>query len=127
MGPGRLRLDPRDRVALQQGSRAPLRPGRFLETRYLRPLGITQKALARDLGISRRRVNELVQGRRGITPDTAIRLALHFGGDAAFWIAMQAAWDMHQAWRALRAARLARGETAGSETAKRSTPSPAGD
>lgn len=97
--------EPLRRFALRQGSRAPLHPGQFLESRYLRPLGMSQTALGTALGISRRRVNELVQGRRGITPDTAIRLALHFGGDAAFWIAMQAAWDMHQAWRALREAR----------------------
>jgi addiction module HigA family antidote len=68
----------------------------------MRPSGITQEALARALGISRRRVNELVRGRRAITPDTAIRLALHFRTDAGLWIGLQTAWDMHLAWRAYR-------------------------
>lgn len=68
----------------------------------MRPSGITQEALARALGVSRRRVNELVRGRRAITPDTAIRLALFFHTDAALWIGLQTAWDMHQAWRTYR-------------------------
>jgi len=49
--------------------------GYFLDTRFLKPLGITQQALATSLGISRRRVNELIRGHRGITADTAVRLA----------------------------------------------------
>jgi len=53
-------------------------------------------ALARQLGMSRRRLNELVRERRGITPDTAWRLARCFGVDAAFWLHLQAAWDAHR-------------------------------
>ena len=78
-------------------ARKPPHPGEFLESRYLRPLAITQTELARALGISRRRVNELINGRRAITPDTAIRLAMYFGNQATFWMNLQVAWDMHAA------------------------------
>ena len=77
--------------------RAPVHPGRFLDTRFMEPGGISQDALAVALGISRRRINELVCGKRAVTPDTAVRLALHFGTDVAFWLEMQFAWDLHQA------------------------------
>ena len=80
-------------------SRRPPHPGAFLETRFLKPLRITQTELAAALGVSRRRVNELVNGRRAITPDTAVRLALYFGNDASFWMHLQVAWDMHAAVR----------------------------
>ncbi len=82
------------RLALRLGQR-PLPPGYFLETRFLQPLGITQDALARELGISRRRVNELVRGRRAITPDTALRLGLLFGLEPAFWLGLQMQWDLY--------------------------------
>jgi addiction module HigA family antidote len=85
------------RLALS--SRRPPHPGEFLDTRYLKPLSISQTDLALALGISRRRVNELVNGRRAITPDTAVRLAMYFGNDAAFWMHLQVAWDMHAAVR----------------------------
>jgi addiction module HigA family antidote len=78
-------------------ARKPPHPGQFLETRFLRPLHLSQSELARALGISRRRVNEFINGRRAITPDTAVRLAVYFGNDAAFWMHLQVAWDMHGA------------------------------
>jgi addiction module HigA family antidote len=84
--------------------RTPVHPGHFLESRYLKPLSITQQALAAALGISRRRVNELIRGRRGITADTAVRLALFFRNDAAFWMQLQTDWDLHLAARRLAAA-----------------------
>jgi antitoxin HigA-1 len=93
------------RADLAPAARKPPRPGAFLESRYLKPLGINQTELARALDISRRRVNELVNGRRAITPDTAVRLALYFGNDAMFWMHLQVAWDMHVALREMRAAR----------------------
>ena len=86
-------------AALGVSARKPPNPGQFLETRYLKPLEITQTELAAALGVSRRRVNELVNGRRAITPDTAVRLAMYFGNDAAFWMHLQVAWDMHVAVR----------------------------
>jgi addiction module HigA family antidote len=84
---------------LSLSARKPPHPGEFLESRYLRPLAITQTDLAEALGVSRRRVNELVNGRRAITPDTAVRLGMYFGNEAAFWMHLQVAWDMHAALR----------------------------
>lgn len=83
--------------------RTPPHPGQFLESRFLKPLSISQTELAAALGVSRRRVNELINGRRGITPDTAVRLAMYFRNDAAFWMHLQVAWDMHTAAREVRA------------------------
>ncbi|HVO91079.1 MAG TPA: HigA family addiction module antitoxin [Casimicrobiaceae bacterium] len=98
------RVDPRSLRPsdLAVSSRTPLHPGRFLQTRFLTPLGITQTELALALGISRRRVNELIRGRRTITPDTALRLGLFFRNDPMFWMTLQSAWDIHAARRALR-------------------------
>jgi len=96
-GPRRLRRAPR-----AGARRAPMHPGHFLETRFLHPLGLTQQALADKLGVSRRRVNELVVGRRRITADTAVRLAACFRNEPAFWLELQAAWDVHQAMRKLK-------------------------
>lgn len=81
--------------------RTPVHPGYFLDTRFLKPLGITQQALATSLGISRRRVNELIRGHRGITADTAVRLARYFGNEATFWMQLQCDWDLHEAAKRL--------------------------
>lgn len=78
-----------------------MHPGRFLDTRFVQPAGLTQDLLARRLGISRRRVNELINGRRGVSADTALRLSLYFGTDAEFWLNLQSAWDAHEAWHRL--------------------------
>lgn len=83
--------------------RAPWHPGRFLSHNYLAPLGLSQSEAARRLGVSRRRLHELVQGQRDMTPDTAIRCALVFHSDATFWLSLQAAWDGFHAWKQLRA------------------------
>lgn len=90
------------RGALPAARRNPVHPGYFLETRFLKPLNITQQALAGALGISRRRVNELIRGHRGISADTAVRLGMYFGNDPAFWMELQAAWDLHEAVRRIR-------------------------
>lgn len=79
--------------------RRPLHPGAFLESRYMRPLRISQQQLAQDLAISRRRINELVRGHRGVSTDTAIRLGVHFRTGATFWLDLQNAWECHRAWR----------------------------
>jgi len=81
-----------------------MHPGHFLESRFLSPLAINQTELAGALGISRRRVNEMIRGRRAITPDTAWRLATYFGTDPMFWMQLQLAWDMRAAARSARAA-----------------------
>ncbi len=93
---------PLRRGALPPARRNPVHPGYFLETRYLKPLAITQQALAQALGISRRRVNELIRGHRGISADTAVRLGMYFGNDPAFWMELQSAWDLHEAVRRIR-------------------------
>ena len=85
-------------------ARAPWHPGRFLHHNYLLPLRLSQSEAARALGMSRRRLHEVVHGQRAMTPDTAIRCALLFGTDAAFWLALQSAWDSFHAWKTLRAA-----------------------
>lgn len=79
--------------------RARLTPGVFLETRFLRPLKISQDALARNLGVSRRRINEIVRGRRSITTDTAMRLGRYFGTGPEFWLNLQASWNTYRACR----------------------------
>jgi addiction module HigA family antidote len=64
---------------------------------FLRPLGMTQVDAARELGISANRLNELVLGKRGITADTALRLARRFGTTPQLWMHLQADWDLHRA------------------------------
>jgi antitoxin HigA-1 len=81
--------------------RRPVHPGRFLDRQYLRPLALSQGEAACRLGMSRRRLNELVGARRHFTPDTALRCALAFGWPAAESLALQAAWDSFHAWQAL--------------------------
>ena len=82
--------------------RTPPHPGMFLESRFLKPLRISQETLAKGLGVSRRRVNELIRGHRAITPDTAIHLGTYFHTGPEFWMNLQQAWDLYQAWRTLR-------------------------
>lgn len=75
-------------------NRIPTHPGEILSEDYLKPLGITQVALAAHLGIPVQRVNEIVRGKRGVTPDTAWRLAQAFETSPAFWINLQANYDL---------------------------------
>lgn len=82
--------------------RLPMHPGRFLERQYLLPLAINQTRAAALLGVSRRRINELVMGHRAMSPDTALRCALAFGTSASFWLGLQARWDCYHAWHHLR-------------------------
>ena len=76
---------------------APTHPGEKLLEEFLKPLGMTQTALAKRIGVSYPRVNELIHGKRGITPDTALRLERLLGMEAQFWINRQVAWDLYQA------------------------------
>ncbi|MFP8780046.1 HigA family addiction module antitoxin [Hydrogenophaga sp. RWCD_12] len=81
--------------------REPMHPGRLLARTCLAPLSLNQSEAARLLGLSRRRLHELVHGQRAMSPDTAIRCARQFGIDAGFWLTQQAAWDSFHAWKRL--------------------------
>ncbi len=76
-----------------------IHPGEMLLEEFLKPLGLTQAETARQLGMSVNRLNELVLGKRGITADTALRLARRFHTTPQFWMHLQADWDLHQALR----------------------------
>ncbi len=72
-------------------------PGEILLFEFIAPMQLTQASVARDLGISINRLNEIVKGKRGITADTALRLARLFKMSPQFWMRLQADWDLHQA------------------------------
>jgi len=74
----------------------PTHPGEMLQEEFLKPLGISQAELAAKLRISYVRVNELIHGKRGITPDTALRLEQLFGMEAQFWLNLQLGWDLYR-------------------------------
>ncbi|HEY1287564.1 MAG TPA: HigA family addiction module antitoxin [Burkholderiales bacterium] len=80
----------------------PGHPGRVLYEKFLKPTGLSQNALARELGVPPRRINEIVLGKRGITADTALRLAKRFGNSARFWMGLQADFDLQLAQREAR-------------------------
>jgi len=82
----------------------PIHPGEILREDYMAPLGLSATALAHALGVTPARINDIVRERRGITADTALRLARYFGTDAQSWVNLQTAYD-------LRVAELAAGET----------------
>jgi addiction module HigA family antidote len=75
----------------------PTHPGEMLLEEFLKPLNMTQSELAEKLGVSYPRVNELVHAKRGVTPDTALRLEKLFGMDAQFWLNLQLACDLYHA------------------------------
>jgi addiction module HigA family antidote len=62
---------------------------------FMRPMGLTQRDLARAIHVPYQRINELVNGRRGMTPSTALRLAKYFGLSADFWMTLQLRWDLY--------------------------------
>lgn len=72
----------------------PVHPGEILREEFLAPIGLSVNALALALGVPATRVHEIVKERRGVSADTAERLARYFGGDAASWLAMQADYDL---------------------------------
>jgi addiction module HigA family antidote len=75
----------------------PTHPGQVLREDFLVPLRLTQYGLAQALGVSQIRVSEIVNGKRAISPDTALRLARYFGTSAEFWLGMQATYDLEKA------------------------------
>ena len=72
----------------------PIHPGEILIEDFLKPMGITQYRLAKAIGVSQRRIGEIVAGKRSITADTALRLARFFGTDAQSWMNLQAHYDL---------------------------------
>jgi addiction module HigA family antidote len=73
---------------------APIHPGEILMEEFLKPMEISQYRLAKDISVPARRINEIVQGKRSITPDTALRLSKYFGLSERFWINLQARYDL---------------------------------
>jgi antitoxin HigA-1 len=76
---------------------ANITPGEILEEDFLKPLGLTQYRLAKDLGVPARRINEIVKGQRAITADTALRLGRYFKMSAQFWLNLQSHYELELA------------------------------
>ena len=75
----------------------PVHPGEILFEEFLKPLNISQNQLGRDLGVSPRRINEVIHGKRSITADTALRLSVYFSNSASFWLGLQMDYDLETA------------------------------
>lgn len=73
---------------------APVHPGEILSEEFLEPLGVSQYRLAKDTSVPARRINEIVNGERAISADTALRLAKYFGTSDLFWLNLQARYDL---------------------------------
>jgi len=73
---------------------SPIHPGEILMEEFLKPMGISQYRLAKDINVSARRINEIVQGKRSITPDTALRMSRYFEMSERFWVNLQARYDL---------------------------------
>ena len=86
--------------------RPPTHPGEMLLEEFLKPLGLSQSAFAIRLGVSFPRLNEIVRGKRGVTPDTALRLARVLGTSADFWLGLQQDWELWQAMQGKQAAEI---------------------
>ena len=71
--------------------------GEVLQEEFLKPLGLSQNKIAQAIGVAPRRINEIVLGRRGITADTAIRLAYYFGTSEEFWMGLQDKYELEEA------------------------------
>ncbi|MCZ7669533.1 MAG: HigA family addiction module antitoxin [Chloroflexi bacterium] len=78
-------------------NRVPTHPGEMLLEEFLNPMGLSQRDLADSIHVPYQRINEIINGRRGITPSTALRLAKYFGVSAGFWMNLQLRWDLYHA------------------------------
>ena len=83
-------------------------PGEMLLEEFLKPMGISQSAFAIRLGVSFPRLNEIIRGKRSVTPDTALRLARVLGMSADFWLGLQQDWDLWHAMHSDEAAEIER-------------------
>lgn len=79
----------------------PILPGEILSEEFMEPLGISQNKLARDLDVPVTRISDLVHGRRGLTADSALRLAVYFGTTPEFWLNLQTRYDLKVSRRKL--------------------------
>ena len=75
----------------------PVHPGEVLLEDFMKPLGLSQYRVAKDIGVPALRISQIVRGRRAITADTALRLARYFGTGAAVWLRLQARYDLEMA------------------------------
>ena len=80
--------------------RTPTQPGEMLVEEFLKPMGLTQRDLADAIHVPYQRINEIVNGKRGMTPSTALRLEKFLGMSASFWLNLQLRWDLYFAQRA---------------------------
>jgi addiction module HigA family antidote len=94
-------------MAFKNGMR-PVHPGEVLRKEYLEPLDLSANALARALHLTPSRINDIVLERRGVTADTAVRLARYFGGTAQFWLNLQTMYDLRVAERSTETKRAVR-------------------
>jgi antitoxin HigA-1 len=88
--------------------RPPTHPGEMLFEEFIKPLKLTQIELARRLGVSYPRLNEIIKGRRSVTPDTALRLSRVLGMSADFWLSLQQDWDLWHAMNSPKAKGISR-------------------
>jgi addiction module HigA family antidote len=79
---------------MNQGKLAPIHPGEVLSEEFLKPMGLSLNQLALAIRVPARRINEIVQGKRRITPDTALRLARFFNTSPQFWLGLQLDYDL---------------------------------
>jgi antitoxin HigA-1 len=75
--------------------RSPTHPGEMLREEFLSPMALSQRELAEAIHVPYQRINEIINGKRGITPSTALRLAKFFGMSAEFWMNLQLRWDLY--------------------------------
>ena len=87
-------------------NREPTHPGEVLGEDFLAPLAISRSRLAEEIRVPSRRINLIVNRKRAVTPDTALRLARYFGTSADFWLNLQQRWDVYQAMHAPEAAEI---------------------
>ena len=80
--------------------RSPTHPGEMLLEEFLTPMGLTQRELAEAIQVPYQRINEIINGRRGVTPSTELRLAKFFGMSADFWLNLQLRWDLYHTQKA---------------------------
>ena len=79
---------------MSKGDFPPITPGEVLEEEFLKPMGLSQYRLAKEIHVSPRRINEIVKGKRAITADTALRLGRYFGTTAQFWVNLQSSYEL---------------------------------